>query len=145
MRMLKVISGGQTGADQGGLLGAVDAGFDTGGYAPKNFLTEKGPDPSLARFGMIDSGLDYVGRTRMNAAEADVTFWFGTGDSRGFFATRRECKNAGKSFVVEPTSEHISTYIKEHNCHIINIAGNRESLSPGTCDRVRKIIREVKV
>ena len=35
----KIISSGQTGADLGGLWGARDAGFPTGGFAPKGYLT----------------------------------------------------------------------------------------------------------
>jgi len=56
-------------ADQGGLLGAKDAGVETGGYAPKLFLTEKGFAASLSEFGLIDSNLSYVGRTKLNAKE----------------------------------------------------------------------------
>ena len=45
-RIIKVISGGQTGADQGGLEGAMTYSIlskhkvSTGGTAPKNFRTE---------------------------------------------------------------------------------------------------------
>ena len=31
---LKIVSGGQTGADRGGLLAAMDLGIDWGGWAP---------------------------------------------------------------------------------------------------------------
>jgi hypothetical protein len=36
----KVVSGGQTGADQGGLRAARLAGIPTGGWAPKGWLVE---------------------------------------------------------------------------------------------------------
>jgi hypothetical protein len=31
---LKIVAGGQTGADRGGLLAAMDLGLDWGGWAP---------------------------------------------------------------------------------------------------------------
>jgi hypothetical protein len=36
----KIISGGQTGADQGGLEGARLLGIQTGGTAPYNWMTD---------------------------------------------------------------------------------------------------------
>ncbi len=42
------ISGGQSGADFGGLLAAKRCGIPTGGKIPKGFLTENGPKPELA-------------------------------------------------------------------------------------------------
>jgi hypothetical protein len=36
----RVISGGQTGADQGGLRAARACGIPTGGWAPRGWLTE---------------------------------------------------------------------------------------------------------
>jgi hypothetical protein len=38
-----VISGGQTGADQGGLRATRACGIPTGGWAPRGWLTEAGP------------------------------------------------------------------------------------------------------
>ena len=44
---LRVISGGETGADQGGMEAAIDLGLPTGGTAPPNFRTESGPNMAL--------------------------------------------------------------------------------------------------
>ena len=44
----KIISGGQTGADQAGLAAAKRLGIPTGGFFSKGFLTEAGPRPDLA-------------------------------------------------------------------------------------------------
>ena len=43
----KIISGGQTGADQIGLEVALSLGIPTGGTAPKGFITETGPNYKL--------------------------------------------------------------------------------------------------
>ena len=42
MKIFKIISGGQTGADKGGLIAAKKANIKTGGIAPKGFMTEAG-------------------------------------------------------------------------------------------------------
>ena len=44
----RVISGGQTGADQAGLAVAKRLGIPTGGCMPKGWLTEAGPRPDFA-------------------------------------------------------------------------------------------------
>lgn len=141
---LKIISGGQSGADRGGLFGARDAGFPTGGYAPLNFYTEDGPRPTLLKsFGLIDSGLDYVGRTRLNARNSDLTIWFGNLDSPGGIATKREVMNAGKYFYDASYSspERIAEVLFIGGKTCVNIAGNRESHAPGICKHVRGIIK----
>ena len=85
--MIKIISGGQTGADQGGLLAARDLGWETGGTAPYNWMTEKGPAEALLRsFGLVAGPHDpntYPIRTALNAKNSDVTIWFGTKNSPG--------------------------------------------------------------
>ena len=39
---LKIVSGAQTGVDQGGLLAAIDLGLEWGGWVPKGWRTEIG-------------------------------------------------------------------------------------------------------
>ena len=39
---LKIVSGAQTGVDQGGLLTAIDLGLEWGGWVPKGWRTETG-------------------------------------------------------------------------------------------------------
>lgn len=66
----KVISGGQTGADQGGWRAAKRAGISTGGWMPKGFLTEDGPRPDFAEwYGAQEYHSEaYPPRTRHNLA-----------------------------------------------------------------------------
>ena len=51
---IKVISGGQVGADRIGLEEAKKLGFETGGTAPHKYLTSKGSDLSLKDFGLTE-------------------------------------------------------------------------------------------
>lgn len=63
--MEKVISG-----DQIGLAAAGVAGIPTGGVAPKGYMTEIGPSPQLASWGLTESySSDYRVRTRANVVQ----------------------------------------------------------------------------
>lgn len=72
----RVISGGQTGADQAGLFTAKAAGFETGGFAPHGFRTLIGDAPGLLRdqFGLEETvQRNYQVRTAMNVKSSDAT------------------------------------------------------------------------
>jgi len=141
--VLKIISGGQTGADQGGLYGARDAGIPTGGFAPYSFCTEKGHAPWLnTKFGLVDSEVGYKERTKLNVEAADATLWFGScSGSAGYWATRNAALKAGKRFVEvkDMSARDLSTLLERYN--IVNIAGNRESHNMGLCRLTRERIR----
>ena len=61
MKLRKVISGGQTGADRTGLECAKALGLETGGTAPDSWRTDEGHDPTLADFGWCDVCTDWRG------------------------------------------------------------------------------------
>lgn len=142
-----IISGGQTGADQGGLEGAKMAGFQTGGFVPRGFKTEKGSMPELRdKFRLIEStSPDYVYRTHLNAKFSSITLWFGNNDSAGYIATEKACKTYRKPFynVDSKDPDFIVDIIKKEKPMIINVAGNRESKCPGIQESVRIIMYAV--
>jgi hypothetical protein len=72
-----IVSGGQTGADQGGFRAANALGLRRRGFAPKNWTTETGVVPSVFRLGMVEHP-DYnmLGRTHANIAISDLTLVF---------------------------------------------------------------------
>jgi hypothetical protein len=79
----RIVSGGQTGADQAGWRAAKAAGIPTGGWMPLGFLTEDGPRPEFAGlYGAEECPTaDYPARTRRNVIDSSATIWFGTLDS----------------------------------------------------------------
>ena len=141
--VLKIISGGQTGADQGGLYGARDAGIPTGWFAPYNFLTEKGNADWLAtKFGLVDSNVGYKERTKLNVGAADITLWFGScSGSAGYWATRNAAMKLGKRFkeVKDMDSKDLASWIDQFK--VVNVAGHRESHCPGLCQSTRERIK----
>ena len=129
----KVISGGQTGADQGGLEAARTVNIPTGGTAPKGYKTEGGPDPSLRdRYGLVEHPSDdYRARTETNVLEADGTVIFGDIFSAGSLLTRSLCRKHKKLWMENPTPEQLRRWIESHKIEVLNVAGNRESENPG--------------
>src|SRR4030095_2247245 len=98
--MLRIISGGQTGADQGGLLAARELGIPSGGTAPQEWWTETGSNEELLRgFGLVEcSEPGYEARTKKNVLDSDGTMLLGSYASGGSAMTARIASEAGKPF-----------------------------------------------
>lgn len=144
MKIAKVISGGQTGADQAGLYAAEKAGIPTGGTAPKGWRTQAGPNPLLgSRFGLVEhSSSAYPPRTALNVAHSDITIVLGNPNSPGCKLTRREASSRGKEILIVKNfneTDFINCYRKlveeMPSDLIINVAGNREESTPGIFKR----------
>jgi hypothetical protein len=144
MRVTTVISGGQTGADRGGLLAATALGIKTGGWVPLGWITETGPDPGLKAFGLIETGSDgYLQRTEFNVRDSDGTVLFGNSNSPGSRAMLRFARHLDKPVFQVPYNAKFShlwmqdfipkfrTWLLEKGVKVLNVAGNRESKSPG--------------
>jgi hypothetical protein len=150
----KIISGGQTGADRGGLEAGAKLGLATGGHCPKNYKTEIGNDFSLKNFGLICTVSDkYPPRTNLNIQNSDGTVVFGKLYERGSALTIDLCKNTWNKPVLELPlleSSEESALMKLYEMYfvrwastigILNVAGNRESVFPG----IQKFVEEFLV
>ena len=144
-RIGKIISGGQTGADAAGLRAAAKIGIPTGGTAPKGYRTERGPDPALADYGLRQhASWKYPPRTAQNVADADATLILAARLDTGSALTRDLCRRMNKPvFHVAPAdfadprslAAIVDWLVRVHAAKggplTLNIAGNRESQSPG--------------
>ncbi|KKM83328.1 hypothetical protein LCGC14_1310620 [marine sediment metagenome] len=135
MPLRKIISGGQTGADQGGLIAGKKLLLETGGTAPPYWMTEEGPFPELAsHFGLVEGPYDraiYPIRTKRNVEDSDGTVLFGRMSSPGSKLTLRFCKDLHKSYTVNPNARVLKRFVEINNIEVLNVAGNRESKNPG--------------
>lgn len=143
----KIISGGQTGADQGGLCAGKLLGLEIGGTAPPNFMTHDGPNPMLLKyaFGLEEGEHDsrtYPKRTRKNVKDSDGTVIFGRLSSPGSRSTIRYCEAIHLPFITNPTSVQLRMWAESCEIEVLNVAGNREHKNPGICDRVIKTLLE---
>jgi hypothetical protein len=142
----KVISGGQTGADQAGWRAAKAAGIATGGYMPKGFLAEDGEHPEFAelygavevqRCGRVSNAEMFRMRTWLNVLESDMTLWFGDLRSPGGRATHGDAIKLGRPITCiggpdrDFTPGYTVGWLEKHGVRVLNVAGNRESKAPG--------------
>lgn len=154
MTLKRVISGGQTGADQGGLLAAEAEGVKTGGWAPAGYRTEDGPNPALADYGLVEhDNPNYAARTAANVMEADATLIFGR-RSRGSVLTEALCTAYNKPFLwvpwtkteteaLYPSPTSVLKFLTPLKVKTLNIAGNRESVNPGVGDFVDNFVAQL--
>ncbi len=129
-----IISGGQTGVDQMALAAAFKAGIPTTGYAPKDFMTEAGPNKLLFyQYNLVETNGSYSYRTRANVAAAHVTLLYGKQlYSPGTQCTLAAIKSYIKPFFINQPAEAILGFIRTdmervEGPYLINVAGNRES------------------
>jgi hypothetical protein len=148
--LTKVISGGQTGADQAGWRAARAAGIPTGGAMPLGFLTEAGPCPEFAElYGAREMPTaSYKARTEQNVRDADAVLWFGDQATPGGKATLRFSQTLGKSIVfvmsgVSRPSMIVEWLRNRGDSVVLMVAGNRESKAPVIGDRVERFLAAV--
>ncbi len=147
----KIISGGQTGADQGGLEAGKELGLETGGTAPYNWMTSSGPQRQLLEsFNLVAGPYDpkvWPVRTYANVRDSDATILFGDFYSPGSKLTYKYCYELLKPLYRvcredNPIIELVDflKWLKKHNVVTLNVAGNRESKNSGIQSRTRNFL-----
>lgn len=147
----KVISGGQTGANRGALEAAVYFEVPQGGYCPRGRKAEDGKIPKRYLFVETKSS-QYPDRTRLNVSESSATVIFTHGHtSAGTRLTLRCLKDEKKPYLhldldrirEEEAIDLVDAFIRQYQVEVLNIAGNRESRSPGIQGEVKSIVLQV--
>ncbi len=149
---LMLISGGQDGGDEGGLMAGARLGLPTGGVAPSGWLVSTGSAQELLQgYGLIEGPAnntvagDYRIRTILNARQADATIIFGSVDperDKGSYLTLQlakwyaETQNAAYCLVsvddlstpekIAETAQVVRDWIVENHVRVLNVAGNRQ-------------------
>ena len=152
MPITKIVSGGQTGADRGGLDAAIYCKVPHGGWCPKGRRAVDGVIPGKYLLQETASS-DYLHRNEANVTDSDATLIFSYGPLEGGslrtaeFATKHNkpwlhidlgaLEKDGAIKVVEWLK---SKFPKQ--C-VLNVAGSRESKAPGIQDKVMAIMIDV--
>lgn len=138
-----IISGGQTGADRGGLLAAHDLGLRRGGMAPAGWRAEDGVIPEWYREGMMQSAsAAYPVRTRSNVEASGgtlITFLDelhtetgGTAQTRDLcYRMQKPCILLWAARVNLDDVARIIAWLRHFRIVTLNVAGPRESREPG--------------
>ncbi len=151
---MKIISGGQTGVDRAALDVALELGLPIGGWCPAGRRAEDGRIPDHYPLRETRSS-DSSERTRRNVEEADATLILyvraiDEAHSRGTHLTYVLAVREAKK-VLTADLEHAGvmvpvarSWIEPFRSHgVINIAGPRESQSPGIYEKAREFLRQV--
>ncbi|MCH8903878.1 MAG: putative molybdenum carrier protein [Bacteroidetes bacterium] len=152
---MKIISGGQTGVDRAALDYGLEKGYSIGGWCPKGRLAEDGIIPLHYPLDETPTS-DYDERTKWNVQDSDGTLIIAQGTVTGGTAHTRDLTSTlSKPLMMVDlydvnfdTDEYgqpslsladnlgsleaeLSGWLLEQEITILNIAGPRESGSPG--------------
>ncbi|MDQ3799821.1 MAG: putative molybdenum carrier protein [Acidobacteriota bacterium] len=136
LKIRKIISGGQTGADRAAFDFALENGIESGGFVPKNRLAEDGRI-SEKYPNLIETETENPAeRTELNVARADATLIFSHGNlTGGSKLTRELAVKHRKPFLhvdfseltIPQAVEKTKIRLASINGESLNIAGARAS------------------
>jgi len=142
---LTLITGGQTGVDRAALDFALENGIPCGGFCPKGRKAEDGRIDN--RYPLTETNSDnYSERTIQNVQQSEgIVIFFDNhidpGTQFTIDACRKLCKSCLLMNVATPRDKEIFLeWLRKNNISRLNIAGPRESFSPGIYKKVRKVL-----
>jgi hypothetical protein len=145
---LRIVSGGQTGVDRAALDVALALGLPCGGWCPSGRRAEDGPID--ARYPLRETpSAAYDERTAGNVRDSDATLVLARGPLRGGTAYTLSCaRREGRPHLVvdlgaDPDPAPVRLWIDEQRVRVLNVAGPRESQSPGIGAHARAFLMEV--
>jgi len=143
---LTIVSGGQTGVDRAALDVALELGLACGGWCPKGRLAEDGPISE--RYPLRETVSDaYQERTIRNVVECDATLVLAPGlPTAGTAFTVEAARTHGRPVLVIDLDDDVTTpaeaaaWITARHVDTLNVAGPRESSSPGIRQRAKDFL-----
>ncbi|HEX7897150.1 MAG TPA: putative molybdenum carrier protein [Planctomycetota bacterium] len=148
-RPARVISGGQTGADRGGLDAAIELGIPHGGWCPRGRRAEDGRIPPKYRLKETPTSR-YPERTERNvlAADGTVVFTFGPAERGSALTLALAAKHGKPALHVDldvlgeaEAVDRLRAWLAGTGTAILNVAGSREGGAPGLRERVWRIVK----
>jgi hypothetical protein len=144
----KVVSGGQTGVDRAALDVALDLGLPCGGWCPHGRRAEDGPIDG--RYPLAETPWwGYPQRTEWNVRDSDGTLILTQGRSdRGTALTIELAARMHRPCLVldlsqAPAPEAVRAWAEANGVRVLNVAGPRESETPGIHQATIRFLREV--
>ena len=147
----KIISGGQTGADQAALDVAIKLGIPYGGWIPKGRLTEKGRLDRKYKLKEMET-TNYNKRTEQNVIDSDGTLIISHGRLTGGSDYTREMAllhhrpwlhiDLSKTGAFQAAGK-IKSWITKNKIEVLNVAGSRASKDPAIYQDTVDIIETV--
>jgi hypothetical protein len=143
LQSLKIISGGQTGADRAGLDWAIKHGVPHGGWCPKGRRAEDGPIDGRYRLKETPSS-DYLQRTERNVRDSDGTVIFSVGkrlsgnsaETLEFAVKQRKPYLHLSAVFKDNAAQKLKKWMEENNILVLNVAGPRALKEPKVAEFV---------
>lgn len=137
----RIVSGGQTGVDRAALDTALYADIPCGGWCPKGRLAEDGAIDALYPLEETPTA-DYAERTKWNARDSDGTLILVQGNATGGTAYTVDCAHMFRRplLIADPELtpvQAVRDWIQREGIRTLNVAGPRESTSPGSYAKAR--------
>lgn len=136
----RLVSGGQTGVDRAALDAALTLGIPCGGWVPAGRRAEDGR--LAARYPVCETPTRrYAERTLWNVRDSDATLILTVGPPSGGTAlTVRYAARLGRPCRVvdlggAADAEGVRAWLAEESVAVLNLAGPRESTTPGIYER----------
>ncbi len=148
VRPARIVSGGQTGVDRAALDVAIELGIAHGGWCPRGRLAEDGPIPACYQLTETESP-EYPVRTEQNVLDSDATLVVCRGlPTGGTELTLRLATRHGRPVLVVdlaagPNVGKVRRWLARHARGTLNVAGPRESQSPGIAAQAAEFLRRV--
>ncbi|MBT4865640.1 MAG: molybdenum cofactor carrier [Planctomycetaceae bacterium] len=148
MPIKQLISGGQTGVDRAALDVALEFGIRCGGWCPRGRKAEDGPIDRKYPLWETPSAR-YADRTEWNVRVGDATLILSIGSPTGGTAlTKKLADDFGKPCLIVDLDQPAETatvlqWLAEHAVRTINVAGPRESTSPGVFRKSQTYLRRL--
>ena len=149
----KIISGGQTGADQAALDTAIKWVIPHGGWVPKGRMTEAGKLPD--KYNMQEMPTDsYSARTEQNVIDSDGTLIISHGPlSDGSKHTKETALGRNKPCLhidlneidASKAAEQVHEWIIKSGIETLNVAGPRSSNDPSIYQAVMHVLTIVLI
>lgn len=136
---MRIVSGGQTGADRAALDVALELGLASGGWVPLGRQAEDGTIPErYPNLREADSELPAV-RTALNVRDSDATLIFSHGTLVGGTALTESLANENAKPLLVIDLEQVSAseatarvrdWLDDRRPRVLNVAGARDSEDP---------------
>jgi hypothetical protein len=146
--VIKIVSGGQTGADRAALDFAIAHGLEHGGWCPKGRLAEDGPIPG--RYQLTETSTKaYPQRTEANVRDSDgtVIFTLAASLTGGSLKTltlahkhRKPVLHLSRDGGPTSPEEELRAFIQKNQIGVLNVAGSRGSKEPEVGAWVKQVL-----
>lgn len=150
VKVHKIVSGGQTGADRAALDWAIEHGIPHGGWCPLGRLAEDGPIDTRYQLQETPTA-DYAQRTEWNVRDSDGTVIFSIASelNGGSAATLWLAGQLGKPVVhislqTPAPREALRQFIEQHGIKVLNVTGPRASTEPTVAKFVKDSLNALR-